>query len=196
MIFPHSEESKSPHFSYTPSGAKWPVTNLTYSFMPDGTMIGVQANNLNAALASLGNWKAEIRRALDCWAAVTPLTFTEVADSGLSVGTPGLTHGDPRFGDIRFCGFASTSTSWLGYTYYPSGFTTRGGDVSLNTTYQFAIGAYPDLFTIVLHETGHALGLAHVSFQGPIMYPYIANVKTGLHPDDIAGIQALYGKKQ
>ena len=49
-----------------------------------------------------------------------------------------------------------------------------------------------DLFSVALHETGHALGLGHSSNPGAVMYPYY-RMQTGLTSDDIAGIQALYG---
>jgi len=49
-----------------------------------------------------------------------------------------------------------------------------------------------DLFSVVLHEAGHALELAHSDRPGAMMYPYY-HVTTGLTDDDIAGIGALYG---
>jgi hypothetical protein len=53
-------------------------------------------------------------------------------------------------------------------------------------------GTTVDLFSVALHETGHALGLGHSSNPGAVMYPYY-RMQTGLTSDDIAGIQALYG---
>ncbi len=50
---------------------------------------------------------------------------------------------------------------------------------------------------IAVHETGHILGLGHSSDPGSIMFPVIpedmSDVK--LRPDDILGIQKLYGKQ-
>ena len=46
---------------------------------------------------------------------------------------------------------------------------------------------------MALHEAGHALGLAHSSDPNAVMYAYY-HVASGLTADDIAGIQALYGK--
>src|SRR5262249_17138134 len=45
------------------------------------------------------------------------------------------------------------------------------------------------------HETGHSLGLAH-STSGTVMYPTITGIYAGLKPDDIAGIQAIYGARK
>ena len=50
-----------------------------------------------------------------------------------------------------------------------------------------------DLYTVALHEIGHNLGLEHSTVHGSIMYPYLGGTQT-LDRDDIAGIQALYGK--
>ncbi|MCL5746586.1 MAG: matrixin family metalloprotease, partial [Acidobacteria bacterium] len=53
-------------------------------------------------------------------------------------------------------------------------------------------GSPVDLFTVALHEAGHALGLAHSDKPGSVMYPYYRQA-AGLTADDIAGIRALYG---
>ncbi|MEK7153392.1 MAG: Ig-like domain-containing protein, partial [Patescibacteria group bacterium] len=49
---------------------------------------------------------------------------------------------------------------------------------------------------MVLHETGHANGLAHSALTSAVMFPSILGVYTGLGADDIAGIQSVYGTRQ
>lgn len=175
------------------SGYQWADPNVSYSFMPDGTDLvsGQQSQlfaNLDARFATTV-WQAEFRRALDSWAEVSGLTFHEVSDDGSPQGTSGLAQGDPRFGDIRFA--MEDMGSLLGHALYPAG-TTASGDVSLGSTWGWNIGNFPDLYSVVLHETGHALGLEHSDVTESVMVP-TAGVYTGLYQDDIDGIQAMYG---
>ena len=51
-----------------------------------------------------------------------------------------------------------------------------------------------DFYQVALHELGHNLGLEHSNVRSSIMYPYLLYDNTRLHSDDIAGIQALYGR--
>ena len=53
-----------------------------------------------------------------------------------------------------------------------------------------------DLFQVALHEIGHNLGLEHSNERKSIMYPYLLDGNDALDTDDIAGIQALYGRPQ
>jgi len=179
---------------YTLSGSQWANVNVSVSFLPDGAITDSgKPSNLFAtldAIAPTATWQAEFARALQTWASITPLNFHFVADSGAASGAAGSAQGDSRFGDIRLGGYASTA--WSGFTYFPSG-GTLGGDEFLNTATTWHIGSTPDLYSILLHETGHALGLDHTSVSPAVMRPAILTVYTGLFADDIAGIQAIYG---
>lgn len=181
---------------YSLSGSQWANLNVSASFMPDGTITdsGVSSNLIATLnnIAPTATWQREFARALQTWATVTPLNFRFVADNGAAVGTTGSSQGDSRFGDIRLGGYANSN--WSGYAYFPGG-GTLGGDVFLNTAVSWKVGANPDLFSIFLHETGHALGLEHTSVYPAVMRPSISTVYTGLYADDIAGIQAIYGSR-
>ena len=52
------------------------------------------------------------------------------------------------------------------------------------------------MFTIALHEAGHSLGLDHSVDPDAVMYPFYSGPVTGLHSDDIAGIQSIYDTAQ
>jgi hypothetical protein len=61
----------------------------------------------------------------------------------------------------------------------------------LNDTESWKIGADVDVYSIALHETGHALGLGHSDDPSAIMYPYY-HMHTALSQDDISAVQQLY----
>ena len=45
------------------------------------------------------------------------------------------------------------------------------------------------------HEIGHGLGLGHSHVSATVMWPTVSIGNPSLHPDDIAGIRALYSCK-
>jgi hypothetical protein len=177
---------------YALSGSKWANPNITASFLPDGTSTEGYSSSLYATLASTGTteaWQREFARALQTWANVSTLNFHFVPDSGAPSGTSGSAQGDSRFGDIRLG--AHPLPGYVAYAYYPSG-STLGGDITLSPSYTYNIGTYIDLYSVLLHEVGHSLGLDH-STSGTVMYSTITGVYSGLSSDDIAGIRAIYG---
>lgn len=185
---------------YVLTGLQWTNPNhVTYSIAPDGVQWDHGINNLNAVFNARfgGAWQREIARALATWESVANINIGQVSDGPYNLDTLGLSQSDPRFGDIRFGGYAfANDTTTLAQTYYPPpNGSTSAGDVEVNTSMSYNVGSDFDVFSVLLHETGHALGLAHPTSTDVVMSARYHGVLTGLAEGDIAGIQAIYGPR-
>ncbi|KAM3615875.1 uncharacterized protein V6R79_008903 [Siganus canaliculatus] len=162
-------------YSHFPRDLKWENKNVTFrilNYSPD-----LKKADIDRA----------IRNALNVWADVTPLTFKKlhsgIADIMISFGSK--EHGD-------FNPFDGPN-GLLAHAYPPG--AGIGGDTHFDEDEHWTKDstAY-NLFIVAAHELGHALGMAHSSDPGALMFP-IYSYATGfpLAEDDIEGIQALYG---
>ncbi|RIK82505.1 MAG: hypothetical protein DCC68_06330 [Planctomycetota bacterium] len=180
---------------YGLTGYQWTNTTVSASFLPDGTSSEGYSSNLFTlldAVAPRATWQREFARALQTWANVSNLNFHFVADNGAASGASGSAQGDSRFGDIRLG--AHDIGGPLAYAYYPSSYSTLGGDITMASEKVFSVGSSRDIYSVLLHEVGHAIGLGH-SDSGTVMYAYITGVYSGLTADDIAGVQSIYGAR-
>jgi hypothetical protein len=193
------EELESRLVPYALSGSAWPSPQLvTISFMPDGTSVNGHTSNLfatfNAKFGSAAAWENQILKAAQTWAQQTNVNFAVVSDSGAASGSGSSQQGNPSFGDIRIGGYNfGTSTIAQAFLPPPANNYSVAGDIQLNTGQPFNVGSTYDLYTVALHEIGHALGLYHTTTTSAVLYPTYSGVKTGLAGDDISGIQAIYG---
>jgi hypothetical protein len=186
---------------YTLMGGQWDDSRtITYSVAPDGVSWDQGTNNINTSLNGEyggAGWQTLIAQALQTWAAVTNLNFTQVGDGNYAFNTTGASQGDPRFGDIRLGGYNLGTTSTIAQTYGPPpNGQTAAGDVELNTGFNFTPGSHYDLETVLLHELGHSLGLGESPQPSSVMYTYYEGVRQSLSSYDIEGIQSIYGARR
>jgi Matrixin len=142
------------------------------------------SSQLNAASA-----KAEIARAMAQWSAVVKVTWAPGA-SATATQTVNILWATYAHGDAYpFDG----PGGMLGHTFYPANPNPEpvAGDMHLDDSESWNIGKNIDLFSVTLHELGHALGLGHSDNPNDVMYPYY-KMNTGLQAGDIAAIQTMY----
>ena len=130
-----------------------------------------------------------VGRVLAEWSRHARISFTYSADpkaaATLSFAFAARAHGD---------GYAFDGPGRvLAHTFYPEGVHAEplAGDVHLDAEEGWANGGSTDLYAVLLHEVGHALGLGHADRPGAVMYPYYRRM-SGLQPDDIAALQRIY----
>jgi hypothetical protein len=180
-------------------GTPWPdPLHLTLSFAPDGTNIAGHQSTLFQTLNAqqpTAAWQGAILRAVQTWVVNANLSVGVVPDGGQPFGTPGPEQGDPRFGDIRI-GAQAMAPSVLAVSVpldpYLGG--TWSGDILLNSTYDFT-RPESDLYGVMLHEFGHALGLAENGDPTSVLSRTTTAPQEQLSPADITAVQALYGPR-
>jgi hypothetical protein len=184
---------------YSASGNAWPNPQMiTISFMPDGTNLGGgETSNLvssfNSKASLNGKWENVILEAAQEWAQQTNINFVVVPDDGAPVGSGPDEQGRPGFGDIRIGGYNfDSSTLALTYQPPPANNFSVAGTMAFNTGQSFNVGSTYDLFSVAMHEFGHALGLNESSVTNAVMYGSYTGQKTGLASDDIGGIRSIY----
>lgn len=148
---------------------------LTYHFVNYNS-------NLDPALA-----KSTVIKGVMRWSAVAAIYFTETAEAGKSFSMDVLWEPIDGPGGV------------LGFGYYPNDINPEpvAGDFHLDSAETWFPGMKAgaiDLDYVSCHEGGHCLGMAHSDDPTAVMYPYYDGTRDStLAPDDIKGIQTIYG---
>lgn len=161
---------------------RWERTNLNYFI-----------NNFSAQLPQ-AQQEQFVADAFARWQAVTPLNFTRVTDAGQADFTIGF--GTGRHCELytnrnRTCPTEAFETTTIGHAYFPN--DPFAGQCDMNESFNFSDTRL--LFSTLVHEIGHNLGLEHLPNQSAVMFAN-DNGQTGdLQADDITAVQALYGSR-
>ncbi|XP_054454872.1 matrix metalloproteinase-17 [Anoplopoma fimbria] len=180
---------------YALSGLKWHKTDLTWSvhsYPTPSLSPGLSSSLVDQILT----------RAFKAWSDEAPLSFRHLPSDIRGAATGGdirvtfsrLLHDD----GYPFDGQGGT----LAHAFFP-GRDEVAGDTHFDDDEIWSYGGQSgstDLFTVAVHEFGHALGLSHSSSDPSIMRPYyqgpVGDIsKFQLAADDRNAIQQLYGVK-
>ncbi|MDD2179151.1 M10 family metallopeptidase C-terminal domain-containing protein, partial [Acidovorax sp. D2M1] len=192
-------------------GVKWGIeglesgASLTYSFLVQGVSLYEEDEGNSAITSSFSAaQKAAAQTAMQKYANIANLTFTQVTDTATSAG------------DIRWGNSDMPPTAWA---YFPST-SGAGGNIWFGTAYSDyqnpVVGGYG--YHTFIHELGHAMGLNHphtstantpvpghdvlqysiMSYRGYVGQTLGSGYSLSYFPttpmiDDVAALQAIYG---
>lgn len=177
MIEPGAPAPLAAGIGYGWDGPGKNAVSLTYSFGPMSGQLGTD------------EVRGLVQRALAEWSRYARLTFTETPNRYASRNIDILfghgAHGDPYPFDGR--------GGILAHTFYPAPPNSEplAGDLHLDADEDWANPTSVDLYSVILHELGHALGLGHSGDPNSVMYAFYRPA-TQLTKDDILSLQQLY----
>lgn len=197
-------------------GTPWPEPrSLSVSFPTDQAAIGAYRNTLREHLDSVADrrlWQEATLQAFQTWSVHSNINIGLVPDRGDDFGSVGLSFNDPRFGEFRLGSFPQSNVLANALPYQSiSG--TWSGDVLINSELNYYLadlnsngpfsvpapnenGPAFELYSVLLHEAGNALGIADNNIAGSVMNGTYSGPNRQLKSVDIAKIRELYGARR
>jgi hypothetical protein len=201
VLFVVGSSTAASALAYVTTGAPWPTDapcvgscagqprtiKYTIGNITDGSILMPNGNPLPNSLI-----RGSIEEALHDWTSAVNINFVEVPDGPLT---------QLRFRHVYINGpdpplpadpIAKAQATCIGFG--------GGCEVQYDDTdrwQEVGTQSVPDILGATIHEVGHILGLDHTNVVGANMY-WIFHRFSGLgtsqlFPDDIAGIQSIYG---
>jgi hypothetical protein len=134
---------------------------------------------------------------MDIWEENTFLRFVEVGnEAGADIR---IFWGVGNHGDPCNCDFDGVNATLAHAFFPPPNLGAFAGDIHFDDAETWTLNlkisdSQPiDLISVAAHEIGHSLGLAHTAVPNSLMNATYTGSHRFLGPDDIAGIQDLYG---
>ena len=183
-------------YSYAFEGQFWTGRTITWSYAASNYAAD-SASPYSGFIVGAAE-QTVIEQALHRWSAASGLRFLQQPDSPTASGAADIRIGWGSFGTAGEIGQASYHFLNGGNAIAPDAIVRLEDPAVLPLApgaggvliYQ---GLASSLYTVALHELGHALGLAHSADPGAAMYPTAGTANRDLNGSDIAGIRALYG---
>ncbi len=184
--------------SYELTNFKWGSSLLgtaggqvTWSFATSNLASGYQYDRYIVEV----DYRQAIREAFAAWEAVANIDFVETTDStnaGIRLGWDAIDGPFRVVGEASYFGVSDSNFNAAAPRY-----SITKAEIRFDTAETWSASKTPpvnvsSLYSVALHEIGHAIGLGHSTDLQTIMYPTNSGL-SALGTGDINGIRVIYG---